>query len=39
MTAKRMDNVGSVVEDIDAAVGFFGGFGLELKGRVGMIQA
>lgn len=33
MTVKRMDNVGIVVEDIDAAVGFFAELGLELEGR------
>ena len=33
MTVKRMDNVGIVVEDIDAAVGFFTELGLELEGR------
>ena len=30
MTVKRMDNVGIVVEDIDAAVAFFTELGLEL---------
>lgn len=34
MTVKRMDNVGIVVEDLDAAVGFFTELGLELEGRV-----
>ena len=29
MTVKRMDNVGIVVEDIDAAVGFFTELGLD----------
>jgi catechol 2,3-dioxygenase-like lactoylglutathione lyase family enzyme len=33
MTVKRLDNVGIVVEDIDAAVGFFAELGLELEGR------
>ena len=33
MTVKRMDNVGIVVEDIDAAVDFFTELGLELEGR------
>jgi catechol 2,3-dioxygenase-like lactoylglutathione lyase family enzyme len=33
MTVKRMDNVGIVVEDIDAAVEFFAELGLELEGR------
>ena len=33
MTVKRMDNVGIVVEDLDAAVGFFVELGLELEGR------
>ena len=33
MTVKRMDNVGIVVEDLDAAVGFFTELGLELEGR------
>lgn len=33
MTVKRMDNVGIVVEDIDAAVEFFTELGLELIGR------
>lgn len=33
MTVKRMDNVGIVVEDIDAAVNFFTELGLELEGR------
>ena len=31
--ALRMDNVGIVVEDLDAAVEFFGELGLELEGR------
>lgn len=33
MTVKRMDNVGIVVEDIDAAIEFFTALGLELEGR------
>jgi len=33
MTVKRMDNVGIVVEDLDAAIGFFGELGLSLEGR------
>lgn len=33
MTVKRMDNIGIVVEDIDAAIGFFTELGLELEGR------
>src|SRR5215212_8775125 len=33
MTVKRMDNVGIVVEDIDAASEFFTELGLELEGR------
>jgi catechol 2,3-dioxygenase-like lactoylglutathione lyase family enzyme len=33
MTVKRMDNVGIVVEDLDAAVAFFAELGLELEGR------
>jgi catechol 2,3-dioxygenase-like lactoylglutathione lyase family enzyme len=34
MTVKRMDNVGIVVEDIDAAVAFFTELGLTLEGRM-----
>lgn len=34
MTIKRMDNVGIVVEDIDAAIGFFTELGLALEGRM-----
>ncbi len=30
---KRMDNVGIVVEDIDAAIDFFAELGLEIEGR------
>ena len=33
MAVKRMDNVGIVVEDIDAAIGFFTELGLALEGR------
>jgi len=34
MTVKRMDNVGIVVEDLDAAIDFFTELGLTLEGRV-----
>lgn len=33
MTAMRMDNVGIVVADIDAAIEFFTELGLDLEGR------
>ena len=33
MTVKRMDNVGIVVESLDAAIAFFGELGLRLEGR------
>ena len=33
MTVKRMDNVGIVVEDIDAAIEFFAELDLKLEGR------
>ena len=33
MTVKRMDNIGIVVEDLDAAIDFFTELGLELVGR------
>jgi len=33
MTVKRMDNVGIVVADLDAAIDFFVELGLELEGR------
>ena len=33
MTVKRMDNVGIVVEDIEAAIAFFSELGLVLEGR------
>lgn len=34
MTVKRMDNIGIVVENIDAAVAFFTELGLALEGRM-----
>jgi catechol 2,3-dioxygenase-like lactoylglutathione lyase family enzyme len=34
MTVKRMDNVGIVVESLDAAIGFFTELGLTLEGRM-----
>jgi catechol 2,3-dioxygenase-like lactoylglutathione lyase family enzyme len=34
VTVKRMDNVGIVVEDLDAAIGFFTELGLTLEGRM-----
>jgi catechol 2,3-dioxygenase-like lactoylglutathione lyase family enzyme len=34
MAVERMDNVGIVVEDIDAAIGFFTELGLSLEGRM-----
>lgn len=34
MTVRRMDNVGIVVEDLDAAIGFFTELGLSLEGRM-----
>ena len=34
MAVKRMDNVGIVVEDIDAAIAFFTELGLTLEGRM-----
>ncbi len=34
MTVKRMDNVGIVVEDLDAAIEFFAALGLILEGRM-----
>ena len=37
MTLKRMDNVGLVVESLDAAIAFFVELGLELEGR-GLIE-
>ena len=33
MTVKRMDNVGIVVEDLEAAIEFFTELGLDLEGR------
>ena len=33
MTVKRMDNVGIVVEDLDATIAFFRELGLDLEGR------
>lgn len=33
MTIKRMDNVGIVVDDLDAAVAFFTELGMELEGK------
>ncbi|HEY6828295.1 MAG TPA: VOC family protein [Gemmatimonadaceae bacterium] len=33
MAVKRMDNVGIVVESLDAAISFFNELGLELEGR------
>ncbi|MGW1867742.1 VOC family protein [Streptomyces mauvecolor] len=33
MTLQRMDNVGIVVEDLDAAVAFFAELGMEVEGR------
>ena len=33
MSVKRMDNVGIVVEDLDAAIAFFADLGLSLEGR------
>jgi catechol 2,3-dioxygenase-like lactoylglutathione lyase family enzyme len=33
MTVLRMDNVGIVVDDLDAAVAFFAELGMELEGR------
>src|SRR5436853_2724792 len=37
MTVQRMENVGIVVEDLDAAVAFFEELGLELEGQ-GMVE-
>src|SRR5499426_1837620 len=34
MTVRRMDNVGIVVESLDAAISFFAELGLELEGRM-----
>ncbi|QES40330.1 glyoxalase [Streptomyces venezuelae] len=33
MTLQRMDNVAVIVEDLDAAIAFFGEIGMELEGR------
>ena len=33
MTVERLDNVGIVVEDLEAAIDFFTELGLELEGR------
>ena len=33
MTIQRMDNVGIVVDDLDAAVAFFTELGMELEGK------
>ncbi|WP_408995202.1 VOC family protein [Streptomyces scabiei] len=33
MAVQRMDNVGIVVEDMDAAIAFFVELGMELEGR------
>ncbi|HET7309818.1 MAG TPA: VOC family protein [Mycobacteriales bacterium] len=33
MAVQRMDNMGIVVEDLDAAIAFFGVLGLEVEGR------
>jgi catechol 2,3-dioxygenase-like lactoylglutathione lyase family enzyme len=33
MTIQRMDNVGIVVEDLDAAIAFFSELGMELEGK------
>jgi len=37
MALKRIDNVGIVVEDLEATIEFFGELGLELEGR-GMVE-
>ena len=34
MTIQRMDNVGIVVDDLDAAIAFFAELGMELEGRM-----
>lgn len=34
MSIKRLDNVGIVVEDIDAVIAFFAELGLSLEGRM-----
>ena len=33
MTLQRMDNVAIVVDDLDAAIGFFSELGMELEGK------
>ena len=33
MTIQRMDNIGIVVDDLDAAIAFFTALGMELEGR------
>ena len=33
MTIQRMDNVGIVVDDLEAAIAFFGELGMELEGK------
>jgi catechol 2,3-dioxygenase-like lactoylglutathione lyase family enzyme len=39
MTILRMDNVGIVLDDLDAAVAFFVELGLELEGRMTVVTA
>jgi len=34
MTIQQMDNVGIVVEDLEAAVAFFAELGMELEGKM-----
>ena len=34
MTIRRLDNVGIVVDDLDAAIAFFTELGMELEGRM-----
>ncbi|MFB4319989.1 VOC family protein [Actinomadura sp. 21ATH] len=34
MTIKRLDNIGIIVEDLDAVIAFFTELGLELEGRM-----
>ena len=34
MTIQRMDNVGIIVDDLDAAIAFFAELGMELEGRM-----
>ncbi|MBL1079695.1 VOC family protein [Nocardia sp. 2] len=38
MTVQRMDNVGIVLEDLDAAITFFAELGLELEGRMAISE-